>query len=237
MPFFGQCKDLRFAEGGGVIGLALLYFYTASLLAPNSHSLFALLAADNLLFSKVYYVMVGLYLPAAAVEKMAVQGGRIVEVGPGTPIPSPTEFNDEPWKQGEAARPQYVPMEANVGDFALFLRNAAVEIEFEGTKYLIVPHAAILLLARSEGFGDWSPESARRLSEVQRVVLGYRARDLDGAGDVAEAVAYLLDHARMGDIGALASSPSTVHTSTWRKPASVSSFSRTAGSPRLNGPG
>ena len=28
------------------------------------------------------------------------------------------------------------------------MRNAAVEIEFEGTKYLIVPHAAILLLVR-----------------------------------------------------------------------------------------
>lgn len=92
---------------------------------------------------------VGLYLPATAVEKMAVQGGRIVEVGPGTPIPAPGDFSDEPWKQHES-RSQFVPMEARVGDFALFLRNAAVEIEFEANKYLIVPHAAILLLVREE---------------------------------------------------------------------------------------
>ena len=92
---------------------------------------------------------VGLFLPATAVEKMAVQGGKVVEVGPGTPIPNPTEHSDEPWKLHEQeAGARYVPMEARVGDFALFLRNAAVEIEFESAKYLIVPHGAILLLVR-----------------------------------------------------------------------------------------
>ena len=92
---------------------------------------------------------VGLYLPASAVEKTAVQAGRVVEVGPGTPVPSPTDVHDEPWKLGEA-RPQYVPLEAGIGDFALFLRKAAIEIEFEGNQYLIVPHGAILLLVRDE---------------------------------------------------------------------------------------
>ncbi|HZN57934.1 MAG TPA: co-chaperone GroES family protein [Planctomycetota bacterium] len=96
---------------------------------------------------------VGLFLPAAAVEKMAVQGGRIVEVGPGTPIPAPSDMSDEPWKPREP-KPQYVPMEARVGDFALFLRSAAVEIEFEREKYLIVPLAAILLLVREDGTGE-----------------------------------------------------------------------------------
>lgn len=98
---------------------------------------------------------VGLYLPATAVEKMAVQGGRIIDVGPGTPIPNPTDFPDEPWKLHERdASHQYVPMQAEAGDFALFLRNAAVEIEFEGVKYLIVPHAAILLLVRERESAD-----------------------------------------------------------------------------------
>ncbi len=92
---------------------------------------------------------VGLYLPQAAVEKMAVQSGRIVEVGPGTPVASPNEFSEEPWKAYEKGnKTNYVPLEASVGDDALFLRNAAVEIEFEGHQYLIVPHAAILLLVR-----------------------------------------------------------------------------------------
>lgn len=92
---------------------------------------------------------VGLYLPQTAIEKMAVQAGRIVDVGPGTPIPAPNEFNDEPWKQHDP-KSQYIPMEARAGDLALFLKNAAVEIEFEGEKYLIVPQAGILLLVRDD---------------------------------------------------------------------------------------
>ncbi|MCA8960675.1 MAG: co-chaperone GroES [Planctomycetes bacterium] len=92
---------------------------------------------------------VGLYLPATAVEKMAVQSGRVVEVGPGIPIPGPNEFADEPWKSFDGpTKAKYVPLEAQIGDVALFLRSAAVEIEFEGTSYLLVPHAAILLLVR-----------------------------------------------------------------------------------------
>jgi chaperonin GroES len=104
---------------------------------------------------------VGLLLPQTAVDKLAVQSGRIVEVGPGTPVPSPSEVGDEPWKAREA-KPNYVPMDARVGDLALFLRNAAVEIEFDGAKYLIVPYGAILLLIRDdvpegvgEGLGDF----------------------------------------------------------------------------------
>ena len=96
---------------------------------------------------------VGLYLPQTAIDKTAVQGGRIVEVGPGMPIPGPTEISDEPWKRSES-KAQYVPMEARMGDFALFLRSAAVEIEFEGKKYLIVPQAAILLLIRETGVDE-----------------------------------------------------------------------------------
>ena len=98
---------------------------------------------------------VGLFLPAAAVEKLAVQGGKVVEVGPGTPVPSPTEHAEEPWKLHEQeGKANYVPMQAKVGDYALFLRNAAVEIEFENEKYLIVPHGAILLIVRDGNKGD-----------------------------------------------------------------------------------
>ncbi len=110
---------------------------------------------------------VGLFLPAAAVEKMAVQSGRVVEVGPGTAVPSPTEFNDEPWKTHDP-KAKYVPMEARIGDLALFLRNAAVEIEFDSTKYLIVPHAAILLLVREdEKLEDVDLESMMQLPDPE----------------------------------------------------------------------
>jgi hypothetical protein len=40
-------------------------------------------------------------------------------------------------------------MQARVGDYAIFLRKASVEIKFEGRTYLIVPQGAILLLDRN----------------------------------------------------------------------------------------
>ena len=50
--------------------------------------------------------------------------------------------------QGDPAGPRFVPMQARIGDYALFFRKAAVEITYESTKYLVVPQAAILVLVR-----------------------------------------------------------------------------------------
>jgi len=90
---------------------------------------------------------VGLYLPASAVDNQAVQGGKVVATGPGTPISAPTELDEEPWKirSGEA---RFLPVQAQVGDYAIFFRRASVEITFEDKKYLVVPQAAILALIR-----------------------------------------------------------------------------------------
>jgi chaperonin GroES len=90
---------------------------------------------------------VGLYLPPSAVDAQAVQGGKVLATGPGTPVSAPTEIGEEPWKiaSGEA---RYLPVQAQVGDYAIFFRRAAVEITFEGAKYLVVPQAAILTLVR-----------------------------------------------------------------------------------------
>jgi co-chaperonin GroES (HSP10) len=92
---------------------------------------------------------VGLYLPASAVDNQAVQGGNVVATGPGNAVSAPTELNEEPWKIG-AAEPRYVPLQARIGDYAIFFRRAAVEITFEGERYLVVPQAAILALVREE---------------------------------------------------------------------------------------
>lgn len=90
---------------------------------------------------------VGLYLPASAVDNQSVQGGRVLAVGPGTPIGAPAELKDEPWKIG-SGEARYLPVQAQVGDFAIFFRKASVEISFEGKEYLVVPQAAILTLVR-----------------------------------------------------------------------------------------
>lgn len=94
---------------------------------------------------------VGLYLPASAVDAQAVQTGTVVATGPGTPISAPTEVDDEPWKHlggTGGSEPRYLPMQARVGDYAIFFRKAAVEITFESRKYLVVPQAALLSLVR-----------------------------------------------------------------------------------------
>ena len=92
---------------------------------------------------------VGLYLPPSAIDSQAVQGGEIVSTGPGLAMPDLTDQGDEPWRIGGSNREaRYVPMQARVGDFALFFRKAAVEITFENDQYLVVPQAAILALVR-----------------------------------------------------------------------------------------
>jgi co-chaperonin GroES (HSP10) len=96
---------------------------------------------------------VGLYLPPTAIDHQAVQGGRVIATGPGTPVSAPTEIDDEPWKV-EGAEPRFLPMQARVGDYALFFRKAAVEITFEGKRYLVVPQAAILVLVRGRDLLD-----------------------------------------------------------------------------------
>lgn len=88
----------------------------------------------------------GLYLPPTVKEKEKVLGGRVVKTGPGYAIPDPT--GDEAWTQGK--KPKYIPLQAAEGDYAIFLKESAMEIEFEGKKYLIVPHSAILALVRTE---------------------------------------------------------------------------------------
>ncbi len=89
----------------------------------------------------------GLYLPPGVKEKEKVQGGYIMKVGPGYPVASPTD-DDEPWKENKETK--YIPLQANEGDFAIFMRKDAVDIELDGKKLVIVPQSAILLLMRED---------------------------------------------------------------------------------------
>ena len=94
---------------------------------------------------------VGLYLPPTAVDNQAVQSGTIVATGPGLPLPAPDSNAEEPWRT-TMRETRFVPMQAQIGDYALFFRKAAVEITFEGDRFLVVPQAAILALVRDEDF-------------------------------------------------------------------------------------
>jgi co-chaperonin GroES (HSP10) len=92
---------------------------------------------------------VGLYLPKWAVEKESVQGGRIIATGPGTPLPDFKEMDDEPWRPTRRES-RHMPMQARKGDYAIFLRKAAVEIKVDNKNYLVVPQGAILVLMRDQ---------------------------------------------------------------------------------------
>lgn len=89
----------------------------------------------------------GLYLPPTVQEKEQVQSGYVIKVGPGYPIPSPSE--DEPWKETEE-KVKYMPLQAQEGDVALYLQRNAIELEYEGEQYVIVPQGSILMLERLE---------------------------------------------------------------------------------------
>ena len=92
----------------------------------------------------------GLFLPPGVQEKEAAMGGHVVNVGPGYPTVEPLT-DGEPWSGGSTRTGmRYVPLQAQPGDFAIFLRSNAVEVEIDASKYLIVPHAAILLLIRDK---------------------------------------------------------------------------------------
>lgn len=91
----------------------------------------------------------GLVLPASVAEKERVRSGRVVGIGPGYVTPNPEFTEGEPWSQNrEAVR--YLPLQAQSGDYAFFLRKDAIEIKFEGNTFLIVPHGSILALHRPD---------------------------------------------------------------------------------------
>ncbi len=90
----------------------------------------------------------GLYLPPSVTEKQEVRGGVVVEVGPGIPVGQP-EDAEEPWSVSEQS-PRYIPLQSEIGDYALFLNKAAIPIQVESIDYLIIPQSAILVLIRDD---------------------------------------------------------------------------------------
>ena len=91
----------------------------------------------------------GLYLPPGVQEKEKIHAGYVIKVGPGFPIPAITDI-DEPWKD-KKDEVKYVPLQPQTGDLAIYLQNSTFEIEFNNEKYIIVNHAAILMLIRDDG--------------------------------------------------------------------------------------
>lgn len=90
----------------------------------------------------------GLYLPPGVQESEKIQTGYVIRVGPGYPLPVPTD-EEEVWK-GKDEQVKYLPLQAKEGDLAIFLQKGAIEVMYENEKYFIVPQASVLLLEREE---------------------------------------------------------------------------------------
>ena len=80
----------------------------------------------------------GLYLPPGVKEKEKVNSGMVVQVGPGYAVPNPHFLDQEQWSTSPKDPIKYMPLQAEEGDYALFLRDSAIEIEYDEHKYLIV---------------------------------------------------------------------------------------------------
>ncbi len=97
----------------------------------------------------------GLFLPPGVKEREKVQSGYIVKVGPGYAVPNPGYLDQESWSTTRRDPVKYLPLQAEEGDYAIFLKDQAVEIEYDGTKYLIVPQSGVLMLIRANPLGGF----------------------------------------------------------------------------------
>ena len=89
----------------------------------------------------------GLVLPASVAEREKVRSGHVIRVGPGYVMPNPEYSEGESWTEPKEVV-RYLPLQAQSGDYAFFLRKEAVEITYEQKTYLIVHHSAIIALVR-----------------------------------------------------------------------------------------
>ena len=48
---------------------------------------------------------------------------------------------------------EQIEKKAEEGDYAIFLKDQSIEIEYDSKKYLIVPQSAILVLIRRDAMG------------------------------------------------------------------------------------
>lgn len=89
----------------------------------------------------------GLYLPPSVAEREKVQSGYIIRTGPGYPVAPPAD--EEPWKESNEGA-KFIPLQVKEGDYAVYLKKDALEVEFEGEKLFIISQSSILMVLRDE---------------------------------------------------------------------------------------
>ncbi|WP_022834489.1 co-chaperone GroES [Salisaeta longa] len=90
----------------------------------------------------------GLVLPETVALQDNVRSGYVVKTGPGYLMPNPEYTEDDSWKP-DGSMVRYLPLQAEPGDYAFFLRDKAIELRYNDQEYLIVSHGAVLALVRN----------------------------------------------------------------------------------------
>ena len=99
----------------------------------------------------------GLYLPPTVGAKEKVHSGKVIQVGPGYLTADPEFSESEPWKNDTRAV-RYLPLQAEPGDLAFFLKTESMTLEIDDKTYLVVPHAAIIALIRGDLISENGPD-------------------------------------------------------------------------------
>ena len=91
----------------------------------------------------------GLYVPDSAVDKRRVMAGWVEAVGPGYPIPEANDLSDEPWKPSKTPSIKHYPLQVEKGDYVLYVKSAAWEIQLDTGKFYVVPYSSVLVILRT----------------------------------------------------------------------------------------
>ena len=91
----------------------------------------------------------GLYVPDSAVDKRKVMAGWVEAVGPGYPIPEAASSSEEPWKTSDPTTPRHYPLQVEKGDYVLYVKSAAWEIQLDTGKFFVVPYSSVLVILRT----------------------------------------------------------------------------------------
>ena len=87
----------------------------------------------------------GIIIPDSHSDEQPVATGYIVRVGPGEPTPFAADNSAEDWTSGKADTSEFIKLQVKEGDFVLYFRNSAVNVEIEGDKYVVIPQSSILI--------------------------------------------------------------------------------------------
>jgi len=90
----------------------------------------------------------GLFLPPGVHQNEKIYSGYIVKVGPGYPVPFPSE-ESEVWESKEE-NTKYIPLQAREGDLAVYVQQNHYSFKINNEDYIILSHSSVLMLIRDD---------------------------------------------------------------------------------------